>query len=101
MMIEPFFQEVMKLEAEGNIDSALDLLYDEIDKMMWAQETDKINTLLKSVELETLNIHLILGLLVSSLPVRHQLEYRPQFLIQAEQIIKSRGEWEDGLLLGL
>ena len=102
-VVEPyvFFQKVLELEAAGNIDDALDLLHDEIDKMMWADQILEINNLLRIVDPKLVGIHIILGLLTASLPVRNRLSHHDQFFADSESALRARGEFEEGLLDGL
>jgi hypothetical protein len=99
--IDGFLDPILRLEAKGNTDSALDLLYDKVDELLKTGEFEKLNQILADSSPEELSIDMILGLLTSSLPARSKLPARADFFEKSEAAIKSRGEYEDGLLSGL
>jgi hypothetical protein len=99
--MDNFVERASRLSRIGQIDAALDLLYDNIDALMTNGDFEQIDSVLRGVELESLSIDILLGLLTSTLPARTKLGSRKEFFVAVEKEIKRRGEWEKGLLTGL
>lgn len=98
---EGFLQRAMRLEKQGAVDAALDLVYDQVDGMLKTGRFDQVNRLLSMVEAESLSLDLLLGLLTVTLPARSKLPDRGRLFSGAETALKKRGQWEEGLLAGL
>jgi hypothetical protein len=76
---DKFMERVMRLEEKGNIDSALDLLYDQIDARLKAGKFEDTDKLLQKLNVAKLSIDLLLGVLTASLPARYKLPSRGVF----------------------
>lgn len=98
---DKFLERVLRLEKMGNIDSALDLLYDQIDARLKAGKFEDTDKFLQKLNVAKLSIDLLLGVLTASLPARYKLPSRGVFYKKVEAVLKQRNEWEENLLLGL
>lgn len=99
--LEEFLAPVLRLEKLGRIDTALDALYDRVDDLLKSEDFPALGAMLRQADVESLSTDILLGLLTATLPARSKLPARAQFFAEAEASIKSRDEWEDGLLAGL
>ena len=99
--LDKFLQPVVQLEKHGHIDSALDVLYDRVDDLLKAQQFTVLDDLLRQVDVDSISVDVLLGLLTATLPARSKLPARPKFFADVETSIKTRGAWENGLLAGL
>lgn len=98
---ELFFAGLAQLDRRGNVDAALDYLYDQVDAAFKEGRFSDIDELLKIVPVENYSADLLLGFLTATLPARSRLRARGEFFKRAETIIRERGEWVSGLLVGL
>ena len=89
------------LANDDHIDAALDVLYDRVDASLKKKQFQKIDDVLSEVDVNTLSVDILLGLLTATYPAKSKLPSRVAFFSAAEAAIKARGEWEDGLLAGL
>ena len=96
-----FLERATRLEKSGNVDDALDLLYAQIDGRLKAKQLDEIDALLQTINVASLSLDLLLGVLTASLPARYQLQSRKDFFNDVEAVLKERGQWEENLLSGL
>jgi hypothetical protein len=98
---ESFIERARRLDEMGNTDAALDLLYDAVDDLMRSGKFSELNAIIANLSVNDCSLDVLLGVLTATLPARRRLPARAKFYEQAAQIIKSRGEYEDGLLTGL
>ena len=96
-----FVRTAQRLEKRGQIDEALDLVYDSVDDMMRKLRFTELAKILATVQTADLSTDLLLSLLTTTLPARSQLPSRKQFFHRVEASLKERGEYENGLLAGL
>jgi hypothetical protein len=96
-----FLEQAKRLAQRGQIDSALDIIYDQVDELLLAGEFHQVDDLLASATPEQLSIDLLLALLTSTLPAKSKLSNRSAFFRRVEDALQSRGELRDGLLIGL
>lgn len=96
-----FLLHARRLDQCGQTDAALDLLYEAIDERLRHGRFTDLDELLAKVSVETLSIDMILGLLTATLPATSQLPARNRLRVEAETVLRNRGEYEDGLLAGL
>ena len=96
-----FIECAIKLTADGKADTALDIIYDKIGSMLNADKYKEVDLILESVDIKKLSVDILLGLLTTTFIAKTELKSRDSFFLRVEQIIKNRGEWEDGLLIGL
>jgi hypothetical protein len=99
--LDKFLQPVTRLEQHGHIDAALDVLYDRVDDLLKAHQFGAVDDLLREANVGSLSVDVLLGLLTATLPARSKLSARAKFFAEAQNVIRSRGEWENGLLAGL
>jgi hypothetical protein len=90
-----------RLDRRGHTDSALDLLFDQIDEMLLASDFSRVDRLLLETAPESLSVDLLIGLLTATLPAKDRLPNRKYFLERVERSLQERGELESGLLVGL
>ena len=99
--LDSFLKPVTQLEKHGHIDTALDVWYDRVDDLLKARQFEVVDGLLRQANVSSLSVDVLLGLLTATLPARSRLSARAKFFADAEASIKTRGEWESGLLAGL
>jgi hypothetical protein len=92
---------VARLQKISDVDTALDLLYDEMDVFLKNQQFKLIDNSLGIIEAGSLSADLLIGILTTTLPAKTKLPSRRDFFSRVEATLKKRGEWEDGLLVGL
>ena len=98
---EPFVSTAQYLASSGNIDSALDIIYKNIDQLFKEGAFSRVNAIFKTMPPVALSVDIILGLLTASLPARRRLADREEFAKEAERVLHDRGEWERNLFVGL
>ena len=98
---ETFVHRASRLDQAGHRDAALDLLYDGVDELMQRGEFGQLDAVLARLGPATLSTNLLLGVLTATLPARHSLPARRALLPGIEQALRSRGDYEEGLLTGL
>lgn len=98
---ESFLHRAQRLDRIGSTDAALDLLYDSVDAMMRGGKFCELDSLLKRLRADDYSLDMLLGILTATLPGRSKLPARGRFLKDAENALRERGEYEDGLLTGL
>lgn len=99
--LEKFLLPVTRLEKHGQVDAALDVLYDRVDDLLKDRKFTSVDDLLRQASIDSLSVDILLGLLTATLPARGKLAARAEFYAAVEASIKKRGEWESGLLAGL
>lgn len=98
---EDFLDRARRLDELDRTDSALDVIYNHVDEMLLAGRFAEIDGRLASVDCDRYSVDLLLALLTISHAAKRHLPQRPNFHTRAEKSIRDRGQWEDGLLLGL
>lgn len=96
-----FLQGAQRLDRMGSTDAALDLLYDNFDAMMRDGRFCELDALLRAERANDYRLDLLLGILTATLPGKSKLPSRGKFLKDAENVLRERGEYEEGLLTGL
>jgi hypothetical protein len=96
-----FLARACRLEKLGQVDAALDLVYDQIDEMLNTGKLEQVNRLLANAEVGSLSADVLLGLLTVTLPARSKLPARGPFFQEVAKVLKHRQELEEGLLVGL
>lgn len=79
----------------------LDRIYDELDYAFRSDNFEKINNMLKAIDVEKTNSSILFGYLTASLPAKNDLPYRDRFLREVKRVVEERGENEEGLFQGL
>lgn len=100
-VVETFIDRANRLDALNHTDAALDLLYDAVDDLLRRGNFDRIDELLQDVATSDLSLNVLLGLLTATLPARSRLRSRTEFFQRVDETLRIRGEWEEGLLVGL
>ena len=67
---EEFVERANRLDRLGQTDAALDLLYDQIDQLLRTGKVQKVDSILEHLDLSVFSVHLLLGLLTSTLPAK-------------------------------
>jgi hypothetical protein len=98
---EDFITRAQRLAQLGKTNAALDLLYDSIDGFMRRGEFPALDSFIARAPVATLSSDILLGLLTATLPARSRLSSRKTLLSNVEATLRSRGEYEEGLLAGL
>ena len=98
---ETFVNHAERLARRGNIDAAIDLIYDRADEMLLAGQFDQLNDILYLAQPGRLSVDVLLGVLTITLSARSKLPARAHFYREAEQTLRARNEYTDSLLTGL
>ena len=96
-----FLVHADRLDKHGKTDTALDIIYDQIDEMLRAGKFADVNDCLRNVATDNHSVHILLALLTITLAAKRKLPDRAAFYARTVATLKSRGELEDGLLIGL
>lgn len=96
-----FLVHALQLHRLGRIDSALDLIYDNIDEMLLASKFEQVDQLLKTVDTNAYPVDILLALLTITLAAKHRLPHRSDLFSRIKATLIARGEMRDGLLVGL
>lgn len=86
---------------QGNTDSVLDDIFDQMDNLLLAGEFTALNKVIAGLDTERLSIDALLAVLTISLPAKSELPARCIFYRAVERLLHERGEFRDGLLSGL
>lgn len=98
---DSFIDHAQRLASKGQIDAALDLVYDQVDEMMLASKFDELNQVIDALDTDGLSLDIILGVLTITLPAKSKLTARAKFFDAAKQTLMIREEYREGLLNGL
>jgi len=98
---QSFVERARRLDTAGNTDIALDLIYDAVDRLMRDHHYDRLDSMLAGTSVRDISVDVLLGLLTATLPARRHLPSRRKLFREGEQVLKERGEYEEGLLVGL
>lgn len=96
-----FLDHARRLDGLGQTDTALDIIFDQVDEMLLADEFDRVNQLLIDTTTVEFSVELLLGILTATLPAKSRLPNRCEFFDRVVQTLQSRGEFKDRLLIGL
>lgn len=72
-----------------SINSCLDFIYTEIDKMLWNGEIDEINKAFLVIEIRKYSIDILLALLITTMPVSSKISNRQEILIEINHFIND------------
>jgi hypothetical protein len=89
--VENFAARAQRLETKGNIDAALDLIYDSVDELFLANRLDQCDKILQNLQAVDYSVDVLIALLTSTLPASHLLPSRKQFFTEVERILTQRG----------
>lgn len=98
-----FTSDIIKLNQNCKIDTALKKIYEHVDLLMKRNHLDRLNREIYYVTItaNTLDTDLLLGYLTATLPVKDKLDDRPGLFRKVKIILKKRGDYEQGILAGL
>lgn len=96
-----FLDHARRLDGRSQTDTALDIIFDQVDEMLLAGEFDRVNQLLIDTTTDEFSVELLLGILTATLPAKDRLPNRCEFFGRVVQTLQSRGEFKDRLLVGL
>lgn len=99
--ITTFTNELIELDCEESINTALDLAFDRIDDAFLEGRFDWVDSFLEQVEVDRLSVELIVGVLTITASAEDKLRHRGKFRSQAEAVIKQRGRYNDQILRDL
>ncbi len=83
--------EIYAAAREDRIDAGLDLVMDGIDRLLSRGEVEKLNPLLRDMNVARLGSTIAVGVLTATLPVKQQLRSRRDFLTRTLQQLHSEG----------
>ncbi len=89
------------LERLGDSAAALDLVYDCIDDLLYADQFSLVACYLLEVDVGSCSVDILLALLTSTLPAKRKIGARAEFTRRIESELQRRGEDVTGLLAGL
>jgi len=98
---QSFLDNARRLDQISQPDSALDIIFDQIDEMLLAGQFDRIDELLIETATDDYSVEVLLGILPATLPAKDRLPSRDAFFERVTQTLQTRGELKDGLLVGL
>ena len=88
-------------DRQFELDEQLDEIYTSVNGMMRRGTLHKLNNILAKLDIDNTSVDLLLGYLVSTLPVKSKLKARSKLLADTEKKAKQMGVWEPSLLGGL
>jgi antitoxin (DNA-binding transcriptional repressor) of toxin-antitoxin stability system len=98
---ETFVLRAQRLDRRGRTDAALDLIYDQVDESMHRAQFDRLDSILANLPVADLSMDILLGILTATLPATRRLGSRAKLFQKIEQVLRNRGDYEEGLLVGL
>lgn len=98
---DAFVELADRLTVCGQVDAALDLIFERVDEMFVNGRFEECDRVLQSVPVSEYTADTLIGLLTATLPAKSRLKSRPDFFAKVESVLKGRGEMEPGLLTGL
>ncbi len=96
-----FVLNASRLDSMGKRHAAMDLLYDCVDELMRTGQFEALDSIIEDLIVSRLTIDVLVGLLTATLPAKSRLRSRPEFFSKTDTELRSRHEYEDGLLTGL
>lgn len=100
-LVGDFVNRASQLEKDGFPDSALDLVYDCIDELLWNADFATCTSILGYINVSAYSSDILLALLTTTRPAKSHIPSRVRFLQRVESELLSRGEDESRLLAGL
>ena len=82
-------------------DSALDMIFDQVDDLQRSGEFTVVDKLLRYINIDDTPRDLLIGYLTITLCAKHKLEFRSEFFDNVERSFNEKGINEKGLLDGL
>jgi hypothetical protein len=94
-------EHAIRLDRENRTDSALDVICEHFDGMIFRGGFKRVSQLLDSIRVESLSVPLILALLTITAPLAEKIESRSGFFERCKKALDERGERREELLEGL
>jgi hypothetical protein len=96
-----FLPRAKRLEAEGHIEAAIDLINDCIDELFRRGFFAICDAILAETAPNDYSTDILLTILTATAPAKSELRARQKFFAATRRAIKARKEYERGLLDGL
>jgi hypothetical protein len=96
-----WLSSAMSLEASGDVDAALDVIFNSVDSLFFSENFQKVEQVIEALDPDILSTELLLGIMIATLAATSRLAGRRKFVACAAESISARGEMEEGLLDGL
>lgn len=97
----PWFFRVMELDASGHYVEALGIIFSQIDDMLCGNQFSSVDEFLKSIDLEKISSHMIVGILSITRPASALLATRRWFYNSAWERLNAMGKDANRLIGGL
>lgn len=97
----PWLAEAIRLEAMGQGEESLDIVFDKLDDWLLDGHFDRCSSFLSVAPVDQLSTALLLTILTATLPARTALPARSAFFERVQAVIRKRSEDADTLLSGL
>lgn len=98
---ESFFEKAFKIEQAGQLDSAIDLIYDSVDKLLRDSNINYIDESLKSANVKRYSVDIMLAVLISTYPAKSKLKARNAFFLRVKNHLDISRDDTDQILAGL
>jgi hypothetical protein len=98
---EGLVRDAEDLTRRGKVNSAIDLIYSHVDRLMKQDRLVELDRILATVMVEQTSLDTLISLLTVTLPVRTKLPSRRQFYGSVERFARESSEWDETLLIGL
>lgn len=85
----PWIALIYELDSTGQVDAALDRLFDEVDDLLVAGEFTKVDELLMELDLTRCSTTLLVGFLSITLAAKKKLFAREDFTRRVEQRLRA------------
>lgn len=96
-----FFNMLVCRTFKGERDRALDELYDVVRGTLRAGDFEYVDEFLRTIPVTQVPLHLMLGVLTSTLPAKSRLPARQEYKEKVRKELESRQIYRDSLLSGL
>jgi hypothetical protein len=96
-----WFNEASFLDLLGHKDSALDVVYRNIDLILRQRHLEGLDCLFAQLDPRLLSTDLILAFLTATLPAKNSLPNRQSFVVNAQDALRRSGRLQPGMLEGL
>lgn len=94
-------EHAIQLDGENRVDSALDVICDHFDGMIYRGGFKRVSQLLDLIEVERLSVPIMLALLTITAPLAANIASRSEFYQRCKNALHARGERREELLKGL
>ncbi len=96
-----FLRNVKRLDKRERLDTALDLIFDQVDELLLSGAFDEVDQILGHVVPDEFSTEVLVGLLTVTLPAKNQLARRDEFFQRVAETLRTRGETDQRILIGL